>query len=56
MKIGIYAIIVVKPKRLLQHRGKMDVEVHLQRRTTISFVEKQATTTKLAENVMPKFI
>jgi hypothetical protein len=56
MKIGICAAIVVKQKRLQRHRGKMDVEVHLQKCIAISFVVKQATTTKLAENVMQKFI
>jgi hypothetical protein len=56
MKIGIYAVIVVKQKRLLRHHGKTDAEAHLQRCITINFVVKQATIIKLAENVMPKFI
>ena len=56
MKIGIYVIIVVKQKRLLRLLGKVDVEVHRQRRITINFVVKREAIIKPAENVMPKFI
>ena len=56
MRIGIYVVIVVKLKRLLRLLGKVDVEVHLQKRITINFVAKQVTIIKLAGNVTPKFI
>ncbi len=56
MRIGIYVVIVVKQKRLLRLLGKVDVEVHLQKRITINFVVKRVAIIKRAENVMLKFI
>jgi hypothetical protein len=56
MKIGIYALVVVKQKKLPLRLGKVGVKVLLQVRIIINFVVKQATIIILVENVMQKCI
>lgn len=56
MKIGIYALVVVKQKKQLLRLGIVDVKVLLRVRIIINFVEKQAIIIIPVENVTQKCI